>query len=148
MAVTIEKVDVWAGEIADQPGGLAEKLEAIAKAGGDLEFIIARRQPEKPGTGVVFVAPLKGAAQIRAAKEVGLSKTDNLHSLRFEAPDRPGLAANVTRAVADAGINLRGLSAAAFGRQCVIYFAFDDPEEAKKARRLLKGIRRGGINAA
>src|SRR5512133_3399511 len=97
MAVEILTVDVWAGEIADQPGGLAEKLEALAQAGADLEFIISRRQPEKPGTGVVFLAPLKGAAQIRAAKAAGLSKTDSLHSLRVEAPDRPGLGARMTR---------------------------------------------------
>lgn len=138
MAVQITKVDVWAGDIPDQPGGLAEKLEAIAKAGGNLEFIIARRQPEKPGTGVVFLAPIKGAAQTKAAKAGGLSKTTSLHSLRLEAPDRPGLAASISRAVADAGINLRGLSAAAFGRQCVVYFAFDDAAEAKKASQILK----------
>jgi len=55
MAVQITKVDVWVGEIADRPGGLAEKLEVVAKAGASLEFVIARRQPDKPGTAVVVV---------------------------------------------------------------------------------------------
>ena len=138
MAVQITKADVWAGEIVDQPGGLAEKLEAIAKAGGNLEFVVARRQPDIPGTGVVFVAPLKGAAQVRVAKQIGLSKTDSLHSLRLEAPDRPGLGAKITRVVADAGVNLRGLSAAALGRRSVVYFAFDTQADAKKASQALK----------
>ncbi len=138
MAVQITKVDVWAGEIADRAGGLAEKLEAVAKAGASLEFVIARRQPDKPGTGVVFMAPLKGVAQARAAQGAGLSKATSLNSLRLEAPDRPGLGARITRAMADAGINLRGLSAAALGRGCVVYLAFDTAVDTKKASQVLK----------
>jgi hypothetical protein len=138
MAVEITKVDVWAGEIQDRAGALAEKLEAVAKAGANLEFVIARRAPEKPGHGVVFVAPLKGAAQTKAAQQAGLAKTDSLHSLRLAGPDKAGFGATMTRAVAQAGINLRGLSAAAIGRRCVVYFAFDSDADAKAATKVLK----------
>ncbi len=138
MAVKVTKVDVWAGEIVDRAGGLAEKLEAVAEAGASLEFVVARRQPDRPGTGVVFMAPLKGAAQGRAAQGAGLSKTTSMHTIRIEGPDRPGLGAKITRAVADAGINLRGLSAAALGRQCVAYLAFDVEADAKKAMSVIK----------
>jgi hypothetical protein len=138
MAVEISKVDVWAVEIPDRVGGLAEKLEALAEAGASLEFVIARRKPEKPGTGVVFLAPLQGAKQAKAAEGAGLSKATNLHSLRLEAPDKPGLGAKITRAVAEAGVNMRGLSAAAIGSRCVVYFAFDSDADAKKATAILK----------
>ncbi len=138
MAVTISKVDVWAGEIADRPGGLAEKLDAVASAGANLEFLIARRAPEKRGKGVVFMAPLKGAAQTRAAKKAGLSKATSLRSLRLEGPNRRGFPALIARIVADAGINMRGLSAAALGRRGVFYFAFDKDADAKKASQVLK----------
>ena len=57
MAYTIKRVDVWAGEIADRPGGLAEKLSALSDAGANFEFLISRRAPDKPGSGVVFLAP-------------------------------------------------------------------------------------------
>ena len=40
MAYTIKKVDVWAGEIADRPGGLADKLSALSDAGANFEFLI------------------------------------------------------------------------------------------------------------
>ena len=138
MAYAIRKVDVWAAEIDDRPGGLAEKLEALAKAGASLEFIIARRAPDKPGTGVVFLTPVKGARQKAAASEAGLSTSSSLQSVRVEGPDRPGLGTTMTRALADAGINLRGVSAAALGRRSVSYFAFDSADDAGNAIKLLK----------
>jgi hypothetical protein len=138
MAYAINKVDVWAGEIADRPGGLASTLEGLQNAGANLAFIIARRAPDKPGTGVVFVTPIKGAKQKTAAGTAGLQTTDSLHSLRVEGPDRPGLGTKMTRALADGGINLRGISAAALGRRSVTYFAFDSGADADAAARILR----------
>ena len=138
MAYSIRKVDVWAGEIEDRPGGLAGKLEALANAGASLEFIIARRQPDKPGTGVVFLTPVKTPKQKQAATGAGFNTTSSLQSVRVEGPDRPGLGIKMTRALAEAGINMRGLSAAALGRRSVSYFAFDNVEDADNAVKLLK----------
>ena len=138
MAYSIKKVDVWAGEIADRPGGLADKVDALSNAGANLEFIIARRAADKPGTGVVFVTPIKGAKQKGAAQANGLATTGSLHSVRVEGPDKAGLGAKMTKALADAGINLRGLSAAALGRRGVSYFAFDSAADADGAVRVLK----------
>ena len=61
MAYTVSKVEIWTGEIEDQVGGLAAKLEPLANAGADLEMVIARRQPDRPGKDVVFVGPVTGA---------------------------------------------------------------------------------------
>jgi hypothetical protein len=138
MAYTIKKVDVWAGEIVDRPGGLGEKLSALSDACANLEFLVSRRAPDKPGTGVVFVTPVKGAKQKNAAQQAGLATTDSLHSVRVEGPDRAGLGSKMSRALADAGINLRGVSAAALGRRAVTYFAFDSAADADTAMRVLK----------
>jgi hypothetical protein len=138
MPYDISKVDVWAAEMQDRPGGLAGKLRPLADAGASLEFVIARRQPDKPGMSVVFVAPLKGAAATRAAGQAGFTKADGLHTLRIEGPDRPGLGADMSEAVGDAGINMRGVSAAALGRRSIAYLAFETPEDAKHAQGVLK----------
>ena len=106
MAMTVSRVDVWAARIKDQPGGLSEKLAVLAEAGAKLEFLISRRAPDKPGTGVVFLTPLKGAAQIRAAKKVGFKRSKILHSIRIEGPDKQGLCADLSRALSEADINL------------------------------------------
>lgn len=140
MAYEISKVDVWVADLVERPGALADKLEVLAKAGVELEFMISRRAPEKPGTGVVFLAPLHGAAQAQAAQSAGFSKASGLHSVRLEGPDQPGLAAKMTRALGDAGISMRGSSGAALGQRCVLYFAFDTTEDADNADRVLRKI--------
>ena len=138
MAYNVKKVDVWAGEIADRPGGLASTLAAVNKSGANIEFVVARRAPDKPGTGVVFLTPIKGAKQKGAAQHAGLGSSEGLHSVRVEGPDRAGLGAKMTEALAGAGINLRGISGAAIGRRAVTYFAFDSAEDSNSAVRVLK----------
>jgi hypothetical protein len=101
MDLLVERVDVWAATIQDRPGGLAEVLATLREAGADLQFIIARRAPEKPETGVVFVTPLQSDKEIRAAAQVGFNVTQSLHSVRVMGPDRPGIAAELTQKLAD-----------------------------------------------
>ena len=138
MVYSVKKVDVWAGDVADRPGGLAAAIAALSSAGANLEFLIARRAPDKPGTGAVFLTPIRGAKQKAAAQGAGLSLSDSLHSVRIEGPDRAGLGAKMTGALADAGINLRGVSGAAVGRRAVTYFGFDSGADAETAVRTLK----------
>jgi predicted amino acid-binding ACT domain protein len=133
-----QRVDTWAASIQDTPGALAAKFSALAAAGANLEFVIARRAPDKPGTGVVFVTPIKGAKQIKAAAAAGFRKTTNLHSVRVEGNDKPGLGAALTQALADQGLNLRGVSAASMGRKFVCYVAVDTDADATKVARILR----------
>jgi len=140
MALQVSRVDVWAASIEDAPGSLAGKLVALTEAGANLEFVIARRSAEKPGTGVVFVTPIKGAGQARAAKKAGFAKTKSLHSVRVEGLDKKGQGSKITQALAEAGINLRGLSAAAIGRKFVAHLALDSSADATKASRALKKL--------
>lgn len=140
MELDIGRVDVWAASIKDRPGGLAQKLDTLSQAGADIEFLIARRVPEKPGTGVVFVTPIKGAKQVEAAKKAKFSKTKSLHALRVAASNKVGLGAKLTSELGQAAINLRGLSGAAIGKRAVLHLAFDSADEAVKAARLIKRI--------
>ncbi|MHC4177752.1 MAG: ACT domain-containing protein [Planctomycetota bacterium] len=140
MSLAVERVDVWAATIEDQPGGLAEKLAPLAEAGADLEFVIARRAPDKPGTGVVFVTPLQGSAQTSAGATAGFAVADSLHSVRIEGDDRPGIGAQLTRKLADAGINLRGLSAAVIEERFIMYLALDTADDAEKAMSVLQEV--------
>jgi len=135
MAYTIDKVGVFSGSIKDKPGGLAVKLDALAEAGADLEFVLARR--DKPGKGILFVAPITGAKQGRAAKKAGLSKKAGLQALRVAGTDKPGLGAKLTAALGEAGISMRGLSAVRMGRKCVVYIALDSKKDVAKAQRIL-----------
>ena len=140
MPLKVKKVDVWAGAVLDRPGSLSKKLAALAAGGADLQFVMARRAPDKPGMGVVFVAGVQGARQAKAAKEAGLIRTKTLASLRVEGRDRKGLGAKRTCALAQAGINLRGLSAAAVGGKFIAFIALDNTADANKAARALRKV--------
>ena len=140
MKLDVSRTDTWASTIDDRAGGLADKLAALAAAGANLEFMIARRAPERRGSGVVFVTPLKGAKQIKAAEAAGFQKSGGLHSLRVEGADKPGMGAKLTSALAEGGINLRGLSAAALGKRYVTYLALDTAQDAAKAAAVVKKL--------
>jgi hypothetical protein len=133
MTYQITREDVWAGEIEDRAGGLAEKLKKVSSAEVNLEFLVARRAPDKPGTGVVFMAPLRGKESARAAEQAGLSQWTSSLTLRIEGPDRPGLAALIASTIANKGISLRGVSGAKQGERSVFYVAFDSAEDAGTA---------------
>jgi hypothetical protein len=138
----VTQTHVWAAEIEDRPGGLAQVLAAIAGAGGSLECLIARRQPDRPGKGVVFVTPLKGKRVLSAAGASGFHETKRVATLKVEGMDRPGLGAQITRVVGEAGVSLRGVSAAALGRRFVCYLGFDSDADAAKAAAALKTLLR------
>jgi hypothetical protein len=138
MRVYVSRVDVWAASIKDRPGGLAEKLDVLAQADVDLEFVIARRTPEKRKKGVVFVTPIKGPRQIRAARKAGFEKTKSLHGIRVATGNKPGFSAELTKKLAEAGINLRGLTGASIDNRAVFHLAFDSSADANKAIRTLK----------
>ena len=133
MNAMVEAEEVWAASLADQPGALGDKLAALAEAGADLDFIVARRSPESPGTGVVFVTPLRGDREIEAATEEGFSATSHMHSVRVAGPNESGIAAKLAQAMGEAGLNLRGFSGAVIGTQYVAHLAFDTAEAAQKA---------------
>jgi len=140
MKLDVARVDVWVTSIEDHPGSLAKKLDILSKAGVDLEFAIARRAPEKLGTGVVFATPIKGAKQVKAAYEAGFEKAESLCSLRIIAANKPGIGTEITKQLGDAGINLRGLSGVAIGKRAAFHLAFDSADDANKAMRLIKQI--------
>ena len=135
MPYEVSKVEVWAGDIPNQPGTLANVLEAVSNAGTNLEFLIARKVDDN--TSRVFMAPVKGRSQ-KAASAAGFAKADGLYGIRIAGPDKPGIGAHLTRAVADAGVNLRGASAAAMGKNAIFYIAVESEADLKTAMKAAK----------
>ncbi len=135
MKLDVTRTQVWAAGVRDEPGALAEKLEALHQAGANLEWA-----PEEPGQGVVLVTPLKGTAQLRAARAMGFVRGDDLYFVRVAGAEAPGIAAAITAALAAGGVNLRGLSASAIGKRFVAHLALDSAADATKAIRILKKL--------
>src|SRR5262249_29247316 len=110
MGFKLDRVHVWSGEVIDQAGGVASKLAMLAQAGTNLEYIYTRRQPEKPGTGILYVAPITGPLQVRAARSAGLHETQDPVVLRVEGDNQAGLGHRVTQQWALAGLSMQGLT--------------------------------------
>jgi hypothetical protein len=141
MALKATKAEVWAVSIDDRAGGVSEKLEPLAEAGANFEMVFARRTPENPGKGMLFVTPVKGTKVTRAAREAGMGTPQNIYSVRVEGADRPGLGAKITRTLGDAGISTRGISGIAIGRKFLSYIACDSAEDQGKAIAALKKLK-------
>jgi len=138
MELLVERVDVWAATIEDKVGGLAAALGTLRDAGADLQFVLARRAPEAPGKGMVFVAPLQNDKEVRAASTIGFNIDQRLHSIRIMGGDRPGLAADLSRRFAEGGVNLRGFVASVIGTQFVAYVAVDSLSDAERLIQIAK----------
>ncbi|HMF19906.1 MAG TPA: amino acid-binding ACT [Gemmataceae bacterium] len=140
MSFKWDRIHVWSGEITDQPGGAAAKLAFLAQAGANLEYVAMQRTPDKPGCGIVYVAPVTGPAQVRAARSAGLSETNFPVVRRIEGDNEAGLAHRLTQQWAMAGISLHGLTLTAVGNKFVGYAAFDSVADANRAAQILADL--------
>ncbi len=140
MSFKWDRVHVWSCEVADEPGAVASKLAHLAQAGANLEYVFTKRLPNKPGQGILFVAPVTGPNQVRAAKSAGLHETDYPVVRRIEGDNEAGLAHHLTQQWSIAGINLQGLTMAVLGPKFVGYAAFDSVHDANRAAQILADL--------
>jgi hypothetical protein len=146
MSFKLDRVHVWAGEVADQAGGVAAKLSLLAQAGANLEYIYTRRQADKPGTGILYVAPVTGAMAVRAARSAGLHEANVPIVLRVEGDNAAGLAHRVTQQWAVEGLSLGGLMMSVLGDKFVGYVSFDTVADANRAAAILGDL--GSVTSA
>lgn len=137
MGFRLQRVHVWSGEVADEAGGVARKLALLAEAGTNLEYIYTRRTPNRPGSGVLFVAPITGPEQVRAAREANLSESEMPVVLRVEGDNSAGLGHRLTQQWALAGLSMEGLSMSVIGDHFIGYVSFDSVEDANRAAAIL-----------
>lgn len=146
MSFKLDRVHVWYGEIADQAGGVSSKLAFLAQTGANLEYINTHRLPEKPGIGVLYVAPVTGPLATRAAKAAGLHEVNSPVVLRVEGDNAAGLAHRLTHQWAVEGLSLHGLMMSVLGDKFVGYVSFDSVADANRAAAILGDL--GSVTAA
>jgi hypothetical protein len=140
MTLDVRRVQVWCADIPDRPGAAAAKIEAVTRAGAELEYVFARPNPNKPDVGVLFVAPITGDGQMQAAREVGLGPALDVFMLRVQALLRPGLGSEIMSKLAIAGINVRGISVSTAAPRFSAYLAFDRLDDLTHAVQVVATI--------
>lgn len=137
MGLQIRRIQAWSGEISDRPGAAAATLAQLDRAGAALEFIFTRPSPHRPGTNVLFLAPISGPEQMDAARAAGLGPALDVAMLCVEGENRPSVGYDIMSRLAIASINLRGLSIAHRAGRFTAYLAFDDVDTATQALQIL-----------
>jgi hypothetical protein len=140
MRFRLDRVHVWAGEVEDKPGGVAAKLAALAQAGANLGFVFTQRRADKPGTGVLYVAPLTGPEQLKAARAAGMHEVHDPVVLRVDGENQQGLALRLTQQWALAGISFQGLTMAVINGHFVGYAMFDSVADSNRAATILADL--------
>jgi hypothetical protein len=115
-------------QLTNQPGALASLSEALAARGVDLRAIGGGGIGDL-GHIILTTADDDGARAVLT--EGGYTFIEG-ESILTEVDDRPGGMARVSRALADAGVNIYGhLFLGRWGDRAMFAFVVDDPEKAR-----------------
>jgi hypothetical protein len=140
MALKMHRIQVWSSEMDDRPGAAAAKLELLARADVNLEFVFTRPILGKPLSVAIFLAPIVGPDQAQAAQLAGLAPARDLCMLCVEGRNRTGIGFDIMSHLAIAGINLRGLSISAVADQFAAYLALDSADSVTQAVQVLANL--------
>jgi hypothetical protein len=137
MAITVKPIRLWRKEIENKPGALAQTLEPLATEGADLQLVMGYRYPGREEKAAVELYPIATRKISAAAERAGLRDAE-IPTLLVEGDNKPGLGHAITRAIADAGINVDFVVAQVMGRRYSAVFGFDTEADLKKATPLVK----------
>ncbi|HEU4674124.1 MAG TPA: ACT domain-containing protein [Candidatus Limnocylindrales bacterium] len=122
-------------QLKNEPGSLANLAETLAARGVDLRAIGGGGIGD---SGHLIMTTADDDATRRVLEEGGYTFVEG-ESILAEVPDRPGGMAEISRALADAGVNVLGhLFLGRWGDRATFAFVVDDPDAA---RPILEGTR-------
>ena len=135
MAISVKKITLWRKEALNNPGVLAAVLEPLAERGTSLRVVMGHGNPSDPERAVIELFPIQGKKPAAA----GLSASP-ASCLLVEGDDRPGLAAAMGRAIADAGVNISFLVAQSLGRKFTAVFGFENDDAVAAASKAIRSV--------
>ena len=112
----------------DQPGKLAELGEATGKAGVNIEGLCAM---VGDGKGFIHILVEDGSAARKALEGVGISVADEREAVIVDLHNKPGAMGEITRDLAEAGVNIDVAYTIFTGVRLVILT--EDVESARQA---------------
>jgi hypothetical protein len=115
-------------QLHNQPGAMATLAEALAARGVDLRAIGGGGIGD---SGHVIMTTADDEATKKVLEEGGYTFIEG-ESILAEVDDKPGGMARISRALADAGVNIYGhLFLGRWGDRAMFAFVVDDPERAR-----------------
>ena len=116
-------------QLPDQPGALAQLLEALAARGLDLRSVSAGAVASR-GTAVLVLNDAEIARGVLLAGRYTFVEGEVLVT---SVPDQPGAVAGLARRLADAGVNLQGLAILGWNQgKAELALSVDHPDVARR----------------
>ena len=116
-------------QLPDQPGALAQLLEALAARGLDLRSVSAGAVASR-GTAVLVLNDAEIARGVLLAGRYTFVEGEVLVT---SVPDQPGAVASLARRLADAGVNLQGLAILGWHQgKAELALSVDHPDVARR----------------
>jgi hypothetical protein len=113
MPDSIRKVDYYYTMVSDKPGEAARILKALHEAG--INLIAFSGFPEGARRAQLDFVPEDSAAFTKAARKAGIKLSPRKSGFLIQGEDRPGALAELTRKLAEAGINITAVDAVCAG---------------------------------
>jgi hypothetical protein len=139
LAISVQKVQLWAAHGSDRSGLLADALEPLAAAGADLRSVMTYCHAGESGRATVEVYPVSGRRAQAAARAAGLAPSAT-PCLFVAGDDRPGLGARLSRAVASVGVSMSVLVAQSTGKRFSAMLGFKNSTDAAIAAKALRSL--------
>ena len=141
MAMSVKSAKLWVLDANDRAGLLADTLGPLASAGASLRVVMAYRHPGQTERAAVEVYPIQAEA---AAQAAGMQPSQ-MACLLVEGDDRPGMGAQLSRAIASSGLSMTFLMAQVIGRKFSAAVGFSSEQDAEAAAKAIKsaGKKRG-----
>jgi hypothetical protein len=137
MPVKVKKITLWRKELENRAGTLADTLGPMATAGADLQVVMGYCYPGDRTKAAVELFPVGNKKATAAAQASGLAAS-GIPALHVEGDNKSGLGHAMTRALADAGVNLDFLMAQVIGRKFSAVLGFESDADADRASTLIK----------
>jgi hypothetical protein len=122
-------MDVFIIDVPNQPGELAKASEALGREGINIQTVGGLGSGER---GVVGLTTNDDSATRAALDEAGVAYR-TCPCVTVTAPHQPGELANITRRLADAGVNLEFVAPTTLTEPITLALGVSDPDAARAA---------------
>ena len=138
MQYEIARTPVWVAEVDHQPGALLGKLDALRKAGINLEAAVIRPAAPLSGEVVLFIAPMDSDLSEEPLHAAGLRRCEAVHAVRIAGRDRLGFIADMVAVLDQQGLRVAGLTSVAIGDRSVHHLRLESGSDADRAVEVLR----------
>ncbi|GEM_PF-275916 len=140
MAVKVKKAVLWKRDLQNRPGTLAESLKPFADSKSNLQVVMGYAYPGDRTRSALEIYPVESAKATEAARSVGLEPMTHTECLLVEGDDKVGLGYQMSKELADAGVNISFAIIQVVGGKFLAIMGFESAADADKAVPILKKV--------